>query len=262
MPSKEGCRKGGLTTYRRYPHIFENGRRIGLQKLLELHNKHSFDINLELSPELCEFVGMFIGDGFTRQYHNHYLTQFTGDARYETEYFRYVLAPIAQRLFNISPHFKTFENTLRMSFYSKSLFFLFTERFQMPLGKKSLTVKIPEEIIGGRQDLLTGVLRGIADAEGTVYFDLRSIYNMPYPRIQICTTSQSLARQIAEMLRRMKYKIYVREDTRAEHIGFYIEIYGLAQLQKWLREIGFSNKKHLDKIRWHAPVAQLVDYLK
>jgi len=58
----------------------------GLQALLKLHDKHSFDINLGLSTKLCEFVGAFIGDGFTRQYHNHYLTQFTGDARYEEEY--------------------------------------------------------------------------------------------------------------------------------------------------------------------------------
>jgi len=147
-----------------------------------------------------------------------------------------------------------------MNFYSKSLYLLFTKRFHIPLGRKNLSVKIPEEIIERGQPFVAATLRGIADTEGTVYFDLRSIYNMPYPRIQICTTSQSLARQIAEMLRRMKYKIYVREDTRAEHIGFYIEIYGLAQLQKWLREIGFSNKKHLDKIRRYAPVAQLVDY--
>ena len=261
MPTKEGCRNGGLTTYRRYPHIFENGRKIGLLKLLESHNRHSFDINLKLSPELCEFVGAFIGDGFTSRYRNHYLTQFTGDARYETEYFKSKLAPIAQRLFGIDPSFKRLRNTLRMNFYSKSLYLLFTKRFQMPLGRKNLTVRIPDEIIEGKQDFVLRTLRGIADTEGMVYFDLRSIYNAPYPRIQICTTSQPLASQIVKVLKRMKFNIYVREDTRTEHPVFHIEIYGPTQLQKWLRGIGFSNKKHLDKIRRHAPVAQLVDYL-
>ncbi len=261
MPTKEGCRKGGLTTYWKYPHIFENGRMIGLQKLLEIHDKHSFDINLKLSTELCEFIGAFIGDGFTRRYRNHYLTQFTGDARYEGGYFKYSLAPIARRLFNISPSFKTLGNTLRMNFYSKSLYLLFTKRFHMPLGRKNLAVKIPEEIIEGEHCFVAGALRGIADTEGTVYFDLRSIYNAPYPRIQICTTSQPLACQIREILACLKYSIYVREDNRAEHPRLYVEIYGLKQLQKWLREIGFSNEKHLNKIRRYAPVAQLVDYL-
>jgi hypothetical protein len=260
LPTKEACRKGGLTTYQKYPHIFENGRMKGLQKLLELHKKHSFDIDLELSTELCEFIGAFIGDGFTRQYRKHYLTQFTGDARYESEYFKYSLAPIARRFFNISPSFKTLGNTLRMNFYSKSLYLLLTKRFHMPPGRKNLTIRIPDEIMEGEYCFIAGALRGIADTEGTVYFDLRPIYNTPYPRIQICTTSRPLVRQIKEILASMKYSIYVREDNRAEHPRFYVEIYGLKQLQKWLREIGFSNKKHLDKIRQYAPVAQLVDY--
>lgn len=259
MPTKEGCRKGGLTTYQKYPYLFKKGRMIGLQKLLELHNMHSFDINLELSTELCEFIGSFIGDGFTRRYRNHYLTQFTGDARYEGEYFKFSLAPIAQRLFNVGPSFKMSGNTLRMNFYSKSLYLLLTERFHMPLGRKNLTVRIPEEIIEGGQNFVVGALRGIADTEGTVYFDLRPIYDVPYPRIQICTTSPPLARQITEILGEMKFNIYVREDRRTEHPVFHTEIYGSIQLQKWLRKIGFSNKKHLNKIRRYAPVAQLVD---
>jgi len=260
LPTKEGCRKGGLTTYKKYPHIFENGRIIGLQKLLELHKKRSFDINLELSTELCEFMGAFIGDGFTGRYGGSYLTQFTGDARYEWEYFKHSLAPIAQKLFNINARLKAVENTLRMNFRSKSLYLLLTERFRMPLGRKNLTVRIPEEIIEEGQNFVVATLRGIADTEGTVFFDLRPIYDIPYPRIQTCTTSPPLASQIRGILRKMGFSIYTREDKRTGHPVFHTEIYGLTQLQKWLREIGFSNKKHLDKIRRYAPVAQLVDY--
>lgn len=259
MPSDQGRRKGGLTTYRKYPYLFENGRRIGLRKLLELHNRQSFDINFRLSTELCEFIGAFLGDGFTGRYYNHYLTQFTGDARYENEYFRSSLAPIAKKLFNLTPHFKTLGNTLRMNFYSKSLYLLLTERFYIPLGRKSLTVKIPDEIIEGKWSLVVATLRGIADTEGTVYFDSRLIYNAPYPRIQICTTSPHLAHQIIGILTEMKFDIYVRENKMSKHPSFYIEVYGLAQLQKWLKEIGFSNSKHLNKIRRYAPIAQPVD---
>ena len=259
MSFEEGRRKGGLTTYKKYPHIFENGRRIGLQKLLELHNQRSFDINLELSTDLCEFVGAFVGDGFTGRYCKHYVTQFTGDARYESEYFRSSLAPIVQRLFNIAPHIKTSGNTLRMNFYSKSLHLLLTKRFCMPLGRKNLTVKIPEEIIGRGQEFIAAALRGIADTEGTVYFDLRPNYDVPYPRIQICTTSSPLASQIRGILEKMRFSIYNYEYERTERHAFHIEIYGLTQLQKWLREIGFSNDKHLNKIRQYAPIAQPVD---
>lgn len=259
LSSEKGRREGGLTTYRKYPHIFEKGRMIGLQKLRGLRNKHSFDINLELSTELCEFVGAFIGDGFTGRYGGKYLTQFTGDARYEREYLKHSLAPIAQKLFNLKPSFRAVENTLRMNFRSKTLYLLFTERFQMPLGKKNLIVRIPEEIIEGGQNFIVATLRGIADTEGTVFFDLRPVYDTPYPRIQICTTSQPLAEQIRGTLREMGFSIYTREDRRTGHPVFHIEIYGHVQLQKWLREIGFSNEKHLNKIRRYAPVAQLVD---
>ena len=112
MPTIDGCRKGGKTTYQKYPHIFE-----------KLHHKHDFDIGLELSTDLCEFVGAFIGDGFTGRYGGNYLTQFTGDARYEWEYFKYSLAPIAQKLFNIDASLRAVGNTLRMNLRSKSLYF-------------------------------------------------------------------------------------------------------------------------------------------
>lgn len=251
MPVINRCRKRGPTTYQKYPHIFE--------KLHHSH-KHDFDVDLELSTELCEFVGAFIGDGFTGRYGSNYLTQFTGDARYEWDYLKYSLAPIAQKLFNIDASLRAVGNTLRMNFRSRSLYLLLTERFQIPLGRKNLTVRIPEEIIEGGQNFIIAALRGIADTEGTVFFDLRPIYDVPYPRIQICTTSSPLAKQIREILKGMRFSIYTREDRRTEHPVFHTEIYGLAQLQKWLREIGFSNKKHLDKIRRYAPVAQLVDY--
>ena len=259
MLTNEERRRGGLTTYRKYPHIFKKGRIIGLQKLLELRGEHSFDINLELSAELCEFVGAFIGDGFTGHYGSYYLTQFIGDARCEWEYFSRRLAPIAQRLFNVAPHFKVRENTLYMSFYSKSLYSLFTERFQMPPGRKNLIVKIPGEIIKKGQNFVTATLRGIADTEGTIYFDLRPIYKVPYPRIQICTTSLPLAHQIRKLLEELEFSIYVREDKRRVSPVSHIEVYGSSQLLKWLREIGFSNTKHLNKIRQYAPVAQSVE---
>ena len=129
----------------------------------------------------------------------------------------------------------------------------------MPLSRKNLTVRIPEGIIEGGQKFIVAALRGIADTEGTVFFDLRPIYDLPYPRIQICTTSSFLASQIREILGGMRFNIYTREDRRTERPVFHAEIYGLAQLQKWLMEIGFSNEKHLNKIRQYAPVAQSVE---
>lgn len=259
MSREEGRRKGGFTTYQRYPHIFEKGRMVGLKKIKETRKNRDVKTNPALTEELCEFVGSFIGDGFTSRYNGHYLTQFTGDARYELGYFRNVLAPIAKRTFDLEPKFRVIENTLRMNFYSKSLHLFFTERLQIPTGKKNLVVKIPEEIIAGGQKFILATLRGIADAEGTVFFDLRPAYNKPYPRIQICTTSKSLSEQIRETLRKMSFSIYIREDVRTGQPAFNTEVYGHTQLQRWLKEIGFSNEKHLNKIRKHAPVAQLVD---
>jgi hypothetical protein len=59
----------------------------------------------------------------------------------------------------------------------------------MPLGRKNLTVRIPQEIIEGGQNFIVAALRGIADQRGR-YFSI-------YDQFMICPTHASKSVQQA-----------------------------------------------------------------
>ena len=71
------------------------------------------------------------------------------------------------------------------------------------------------------------------------------MYKKPYPRIALQIASQPLFLQLKEFLQKY-FSIYTFEDHNRR--AYHIEVYGHAQLTKWMQLIGFSNKRHLSKI--------------
>lgn len=246
---------GGKTTYAKYGHLFEFRRANGLQKLEEYRNQRSmrisspFDVNQPLSEDLCEFLGAFIGDGFTGKYGGTYLTQFTGDVQLDRDYLLTHIVSIAKNLFkgtSAHPLIAPTKNYCRLSFYSQCLFGLLTERFEMPIGQKSHTVQIPAEIMHSNEKLMFAVIRGLWDTDGCIFYDRRAAYPRPYPRLTLQIASRPLYSQLKEFLSKY-FKIYSLERKNA--CSFTIEIYGYDQLRRYMKYIGFSNKRHIDRIK-------------
>lgn len=232
-----GVRKGGIATYSNHPEIFEKGR----EKASKLKKaKYDFDIHMKLSEELCEFIGAFIGDGFTNKYGSSYMTQFTGHSKLDKAYYQNTITPIISELFN-TPSYTTYDgNTMRVNIYSKRLFEMLTQRFKLERGKKVYTTKIPREIADTKKDLLFSTIRGIFDADGCLFLDEREVYKNPYPRITFQTASDPLYQQLKNILGK-HFNLYTSKRKNKRH---YIEIYGHEQLKKWNELIGFSNKRH------------------
>lgn len=200
-------------------------------------------------------MGIFIGDGFTA-YYGYYLTQFIKHRHLDELYREEVLIPLVKGTFNIPPHTSKDGNTRRVNYYSRDLYELLTERFNMPADKKCFKVKIQQEILESDQAFIAAALRGIADTNGTVFFDTHECYKKPYPRIQVSTSSSEIANQIKEILVGMELSLYFNKrglDTKSSQ--FYIEIYSVRQLNKWHDKIGFSNPTRIYKIQEYAPVA-------
>jgi len=235
--------KGGTSTYSKRKDIFEKGRRIGLERILA-KNK-CVDLDIELTEDICEFIGAFIGDGFTNRYGHVSMTQIAGDKRYDTEYHSY-LGSILEKRFGIKPriYVKKETNELRTNFYSKGLFLFLVGRFSFPPGKKAKTVLIPNEIIHSNDPRkVSAVLRGIFDTDGSVYFDRRQIYKRKYPRIDLHLRNMGLIRQISEQLSGMDIPFSVVEG------GYRLQINGISSIKKYISTIGFSNPRHIKKIK-------------
>ena len=245
---KWGCVKGGNTTYNLHKEIFEKGRNTAIRKNRLRALRYRFDINIPLSEELCEFLGCFIGDGFTNIYSRTPVIQFAGDRRFDLQYYEDTIIPIARRLFNVKGAYTRLkDNALWVSFYSKSIFKLLTERFGMPVGIKFDKVLIPDEVLNANPNMLTACIRGIFDTDGCVFFDKRPIYREPYIRVELHLYNGMLISQIGHCLRDLGINVkMLSAKTR-------LQIIGKDSVKQFLEKVGFSNNRHRDRISEFFP---------
>lgn len=245
-PGNWGVVKGGKVLYRKYPEEMARRSANGLKKLRELGFGVARSINSELplSEELCEFVGAFIGDGYIA---GRDAVGISGDSFLDNSYHHY-LARNGETLFGISPGFcvSKVKRAIYTKFNSQNLVKLFNERFGFPLGEKTYIVKIPQEILNADEALLFRTVRGIFDTDGCVFFDKRKIYKKPYPRITLEIKSRNLAEQLVQIL---GSHFSVRHKFGTKRGSCVVEIYGHRQLEKWMSLIGFSNERHLNRLK-------------
>lgn len=255
LPDNFGAVLGGKKSYAINPDIFAKGRQKGIEAIKKKRDAENISfVGLRLSPEICEVVGAFIGDGCFNCYKNKlYQVEFAGDFRKDILYYNNTIIPVMKSVIpNLKPHIyrpNSEENGMRVVFYSKAFFHFLKDYFGFLPGKKAHTVSIPEKIILD-DSFIRAAIRGIFDTDGTVFLDRRAAYKFPYPRISLQIVSKSLYDQLCLYLSKY-FNLYKGFNAKRE--VYIIEIYGIAQVRRWMSLIGFSNKRHLDKI---ALVAQ------
>ncbi len=200
---------------------------------------------IKLNKEICELIGAFIGDGYLS---SKYLMGISGDKNLDEDYLKNYLQSLIKRNFPFTKpkiYYKKKENTIMLRVYSKQLFnFFLNTGFKQ--GKKAHTVTIPKKIVEN-EEFLKATIRGIFDTDGCIFLDKRKAYIKPYPRITLQLASIGLINQIENYLKK-DFTLYVSKNNRDGYRN-YVEIYGHKQLEKFLKQIGFSNKRHKDKIR-------------
>ena len=241
-----GRTKGGIVTYSKHKYIFEKGRKIGT-KNLRRKPKYKFEFDMPLTSKLCELIGAFIGDGFTNKYGSMYMIQYTGNRTLDEPYITKRLKSIIKEISpNSNPIISKKDNTIRLTVYSKEFYILLTKRFNFKPGKKVYTVTIPKEITDSKnQQLINSCIRGIYDTDGSVFYDKRKIYKKPYIRIHLCSVSFGLINQVYDILKKNKLNPRISRSYN-KHV---IQINGVENCKKFIKKIGFSNKRHLDKIQ-------------
>jgi len=230
-----GRRKGGISTYKHHKYIFEKGRKIGAEKTSN-SSKYSFKLDIPLTTRLCELIGAFIGDGFANKYGGSYMIQYTGHSKLDKEY-------IVKT--NSNPIITEKDNTIRLTIYSKEFYTLLTKRFKFVPGKKAYTVTMPQEIINSKgPKLINHCIRGIFDTDGCIFTDKRKAYKSPYMRIALNMKSKNLMSQLHSLLLNQGINSTITENLDR------IQINGFENCKKFIEKIGFSNKRHLDKIKF------------
>ena len=250
--------KGGREAYKINKAKFDEGRLLGSKSLEKKREIEKVIFDLDITTDICELTGTFIGDGCFNCYKNNlYHVEFAGDSRYDLPYYEKRIIPIIKNIVpDINPHLyygHNMENSLRVVLYSKKMFIFIKDFLGFSPGKKTFDVKIPDKIILAGEEYMRATIRGIFDTDGGVFLDKRKMYKTPYPRIFLQTVSKPLYDQLFTYLSK-EFKIYTRFNEKRQI--YIIEIYGINQIKKWMYLIGFSNERHLNKISKIASVAQ------
>jgi len=209
--------------------------------------KHSFDLPIPLSVGSCEFIGALIGDGFTNKHGSSYITEFCGDKRFDKNYYDELIIPLVQKMFQVKAHLRYRDNTMWIRFNSVSIHKMLTERFGIPAGVKFDKVMIPKEIINSTPEFIASTIRGIFDTDGCVFFDKRGIYKEPYIRVALKLENPPLIRQVYGELLKLGVNAHRLKDNRI------IQINGKEAVKEYIQKVGFSNKRHIDRIKKFAP---------
>jgi len=199
-----------------------------------------------LSKELCEEIGAHIGDGSMGVYDGRYIVSFCGNKEKDYEYVKRI-AGLYSKLYSIRPKIRFWSGVVGFQIFSKSVL-EFKASLGLPIGKK-IRIDIPAKIKESSKACIASCLRGIFDTDGTVYLENKN--HDIYPRIQLKVASKELAESVTKLLNE-KFNIrathYWRSENKRWRVSHYVECRGRGNLRAWMKLIGFSNSRNLNKV--------------
>lgn len=227
--------------------------------MLKRDNQAKKDFRINIDDVLfLEFYGALLGDGWLSSLSYDYKNKKTlwwvgisGHSELDRDYLMF-LKGIIKKVFykSVIVKYKKNSKAMEILFCHKQLILFMNKELGFPIGKK-IGLKI-ENKIAQEWNKLKYVIRGIFDTDGSLYFDKTPV-GKPYPVISIHMKSPLLLNQINKQLLSQNFKVRFRKNE--------LLLKGSKQLNKWMRQIGSSNNRHLSKyynfIQTHAPVAQL-----
>ena len=190
----------------------------------------------KISSELCEEIGIHIGDGSVYATNNRFEFRISGNPKNEWTYFLNFLSPLYKRLFGIAPHIRREKTVICLAIYSKAVVTFKTNVLGIPAGKKTHSIDIPKIILENREFFIP-CLRGIFDSDGCVYFDK----SQNRPMIDITSVSYNLRKNIKQCCRKLGLSVYSSGEKN-------LKMQGWKDFNLWVKLIGSSNPKNIIRI--------------
>lgn len=253
-----GSIKGGKKTYKiilqKYG-IKEIRRRqsLGGKKIIFLKRRKEKNFYLDLTnPFVLEFYGILIGDGWMGEYSfknkKIRLIGISGHYSLDRHFFLYCKKNIKE-CFNRKAYLKEKPktNSIELQIFHKGLFNELSKEINFPIGKKGEQLQIDKKIICLGFDKLKHTIRGIFDTDGSFYLDKTPAGHL-YPCISIQMKAPILINQLYNILKEEGFKLSYKELQNNKKGQSKITLKGRKQLNQWMKYIGSSNLKHLNKI--------------
>jgi len=217
-----------------------------------------FNSQIQASEELCELMGIIIGDGCISVNNRYSEIAIAGDINEEQEYYDTHIIPLFNSCLGIPIMGKEFKGKAYPSVGTYGIY-VFNKPivdFLLSLGLKSgskINVQIPKWILRDKA-YTRAFLRGLFDTDGSVYFQknysAKKSKHIAH-RISLGSTSKPLVEQVKQVLETLGFHPMTKKPYRGrrdKNTVYGLVIHRKADFQRWLTEIGFSSPKHQTKI--------------
>ncbi|MBI2449839.1 hypothetical protein HYV49_06110 [Candidatus Pacearchaeota archaeon] len=200
--------------------------------------------NIEMNEKLAEFVGAVLGDGNINFYKKGkeigvYHIRIAGDKVKDNEYHTY-LKDICREIFKLNAKKVIRPNERFLDIYSKELVIFFIKMGIKPGNKITNQSTIPLWIFE-KAEYIRACLRGLIDTDGSMFRMSQRDFNL----IRINFTNHNFT--LLNDTRKGFLKLGYHPSKIINQRQFYLSRQG--EIRKYLKEIGSSNKKHLDRIK-------------
>lgn len=121
-----------------------------------------------------------------------------------------------------------------------------TNILEIKPGKKD-SICIPKIFKVNDIGILCALVRGYFDADGSLYFKSQNKNEQYYPRISAASISKELIEDFIQILGMLGFNVKTYKDKDC----YSIVLNGYSNFERYNKLIGWSNPKHLKKIkRW------------
>jgi intein/homing endonuclease len=202
----------------------------------------------EPSIILAEMVGIILGDGnLWEKEGGYYYVRICGDSIKDKDYLINYVCPLFKKLFGVSPNIikhKT-HNELFLSKGNKDIIFTL-KKFGLKTGDKIKNdVGIPDWVFDSK-DYLKACIRGLVDTDGSVCPITGRNYSYIWFSSNIPRLRSDFSKAMALLGIQTSKWNYKKGHAPEVYIG------SKKSIERFFKEVGFSNLKHLRK--FHAPV--------
>lgn len=207
------------------------------------------------NKELAELFGIILGDGHVEKIKignkiRAYSVVITGDSIKDNIYLSNYVSGLFKRLFGEEGNlrFSKESNSIHLKIYGKKIIEFIERKGIKPGNKKLNNQKIPDWILNNKK-YLESCLRGLIDTDGCIYYISRNNRNL---RISFTSYIPKLLNEVRKSFIKLGFhpsKIIREKD---------ITLSRKEDIEKFLKEIGFSNNKHLKRLQDLIKNASLV----
>ncbi|MAH03660.1 hypothetical protein CMI39_02640 [Candidatus Pacearchaeota archaeon] len=209
----------------------------------------------KLTPELAELIGIIMGDGNITMKNQRYIITIFGDLIEDSDYHQNYVTTLFKNLFNINPLLKKKifgekGNCRIMITRSKAITSFFVNIIGLPNGKKDF-LRVPKFIFKSDKNIIYKFLRGLADTDFTIKFKTRYGKKNYYPIIIGNFSCKEFVNNLKNLLKKINFHSHIenRKKYDKKRNKIYrtsaVNIVGIKNTKKWMKEIGFANKRHI-----------------